>query len=891
MRTLSAFTAAAPVPDRQTWGPRAGWARALVFALLVGAGWLGVYFRYPLVLNAEFLFGSIFTMLALQLLGVRLGVLAGALIACATLLVWPHPYAAIIMTAEVALVAWLTQRFKMGLVLADALAWLLVCMPVTYLAYPLLLNTSPEGASVVMTKQAVSGIANALLARLLYTWLATRRSDYKVAYREMLYNLMAVAVLFPTLLLLALSSRADFAQLDQTLRRGLQQKVGMVDYQVNDWVQDRIRVVQHLAELTQRLPVEQMQARLEQALASDGNFLRFGLRDTASMVLTYAPKLDQAGEVNIGKQFAERPYVAQLRRTLKPMLPEVVTARIDQPDPVATVLAPVIHQGRFAGYISGVLQLDAIRSHLDDLAADTSLLYTVLDRQGQVILSNRPDQQMMQPFDRGAGTFATTQGDASLWTAAPAAKSLVLDRWGDSFYVTQTPVGEVAGWQIILEQAVAPFQRSLHQIYARKLFLLLAIFLIGSLVSEWVSRKTSMTLNQLSMLTHDLPERLNDGAGAIAWPHSPVQQTSALIDNFRNMSALVRAQFDQIRAANALLEQRVTERTRALASHAAKHQALIDNSHDIIFTLDANGILTFVSVAWTTLLGHPLAQIVGHALWPRVHPDDLAGCQAALRSVFDDGQARHDIDFRVCHQDASWHWLSTNAMPLRDEQQRVVGIEGVAKDVSAHRVLEIKINHFAFFDTLTGLPNRRLLTDRLAQTMVASKRSGLFGALMFLDLDNFKPLNDAHGHELGDMLLVEVAHRLQGCVREVDTVARVGGDEFVVVLGELATEQAHSVEQALAVAEKIRLKLAEPYLLNTTDSLGKLLQVTHRCAASIGLVVFSNHEISQAELMKQADAAMYQAKAAGRNRIQLYGGAGCVGEQNLVITSNKVQAV
>src|SRR5450830_810857 len=192
------------------------------------------------------------------------------------------------------------------------------------------------------------------------------------------------------------------------------------------------------------------------------------------------------------------------------------------------------------------------------------------------------------------------------------------------------------------------------------------------------------------------------------------------------------------------------------------------------------------------------------------------------------------------------------------------------KITRALRESENKIRNLAFHDTLTQLANRRLLTDRLGQAMAASKRSGCYGAVIFLDLDNFKPLNDTHGHDVGDLLLIEVAHRLIRCVRETDTVARFGGDEFVVMLGELDTDKKRSVELAAIVAEKIRATLAEPYLLTCKQESGAETIVEHHCTSSIGAVLFINHEASQEDILKWADTAMYQAKEKGRNRVSFF---------------------
>ena len=183
-----------------------------------------------------------------------------------------------------------------------------------------------------------------------------------------------------------------------------------------------------------------------------------------------------------------------------------------------------------------------------------------------------------------------------------------------------------------------------------------------------------------------------------------------------------------------------------------------------------------------------------------------------------------------------------------------------------HQVWEL-----AFHDALTGLPNRRLLNDRLGQAMAISQRSKCFGALVFLDLDNFKPLNDAHGHEVGDLLLEEAAQRIKSCVREVDTVARFGGDEFVVLLTALAADRSEATERARLVAEKIRVALFETYQLSVPQGSGaEPLVVEHRCTASLGVALFQGNAASATDVLKWADLAMYDAKEGGRDMICLY---------------------
>ena len=192
----------------------------------------------------------------------------------------------------------------------------------------------------------------------------------------------------------------------------------------------------------------------------------------------------------------------------------------------------------------------------------------------------------------------------------------------------------------------------------------------------------------------------------------------------------------------------------------------------------------------------------------------------------------------------------------------------LSRDITERKLLEEKIQRLAYFDTLTGLPNRRMLNDRLSHALALGKRTNHYGALMFIDLDNFKPLNDSHGHGVGDLLLMEVANRLSGVVREMDTIARFGGDEFVVILGELEEDKAKAIQHATMVAEKILADLCSPYEMTVPDGIGNK-QITHRCSASIGVAMFVNEENAE-EVLHRSDIAMYQAKEAGRNRIRLF---------------------
>ncbi|MGC2165166.1 MAG: sensor domain-containing diguanylate cyclase [Gallionella sp.] len=251
-----------------------------------------------------------------------------------------------------------------------------------------------------------------------------------------------------------------------------------------------------------------------------------------------------------------------------------------------------------------------------------------------------------------------------------------------------------------------------------------------------------------------------------------------------------------------------------------------------------------------------------------IHPDD----QSSMREMVEAwvvGKQSPIIEYRNVWADGSIHLIEGQCDLKFDANGKPSHVSGTIQDITERKRVADEIRNLAFHDMLTGLPNRRLLEDRLDKAIAASKRKGQYGAVIFLDLDNFKPLNDAHGHKAGDLLLVEVAQRLVRCVREVDTVARFGGDEFVVVLSELGGQESECVAQANLVAEKILSVLAEPYWLTYNARGTSSIILHHDLGACLGVALFTNTSIAE-NVLKWADYAMYQAKNAGRNQIRFY---------------------
>jgi diguanylate cyclase (GGDEF)-like protein/PAS domain S-box-containing protein len=370
-------------------------------------------------------------------------------------------------------------------------------------------------------------------------------------------------------------------------------------------------------------------------------------------------------------------------------------------------------------------------------------------------------------------------------------------------------------------------------------FLQLAIIiLIALLLAAWLIQKMSkIIIEPIIQVAATAKEIQQNGNYALRVP-------TAHNNEIGEMSAALNLMLTEIESKN----------------QALQIAAVAFESQEGIFITDANAVILRVNHAFTHITGFSAQEAIGQT--PRIlnsGQQDKTFYKNMWAQIYSTGKWQGEIWNRRKDHEIYPEWLTITA--VTSQKNVVTHYVATLVDITARKRAEAEIAQLAFYDSLTHLPNRRLFTDRLSQRLASTRRTNRTGALIFIDLDDFKTLNDTLGHDIGDLLLQHVADRLLSCVRETDTVARLGGDEFVILLDQLSNADSEALLQATAIGEKILSELNRPYQLK-----GHLSHNT----PSVGISLFKGKQFSLDEIMKQADIAMYQAKNAGRNTLRFY---------------------
>ncbi len=386
----------------------------------------------------------------------------------------------------------------------------------------------------------------------------------------------------------------------------------------------------------------------------------------------------------------------------------------------------------------------------------------------------------------------------------------------------------MSGWMVMVQIPRAVFYRQ----HIETMLLTLLLLIVAAGVSIWLGRRTA--------------RRLHRSMATLSELEPPGKATLSTIDEVESVRDTLSAERDSRREAE------------------ARWRYAIEGSGDGLWDWDINSGEVFYSERWKSMLGFAGDDLSGHIdEWGTlVHPDDKERVLDAVQDHLSGKTREFEQEYRIRCKDGSWKWILARGMAMPaapgSTDLRMIGTN---IDITARKEAEAQIEYLAFYDPLTGLANRKLLTDRAQHAQAVAARSLQYGALLFIDLDGFKAVNDMWGHSVGDQMLMQASQRMKRCLRAADTIARLGGDEFVLLLQNIGANRDDAAHEAAVVAEKMLDAFFPPFSMDNHE---------FHCGASLGITLFRDEPVSLDGLLGQADSAMYMAKAAGGNAYRYF---------------------
>lgn len=545
---------------------------------------------------------------------------------------------------------------------------------------------------------------------------------------------------------------------------------------------------------------------------------------------------------------------------------ESVTSTFEFYEPsqaMATFVAiPVIREGKLLGVIAFQIGITQIQQ----VAADP----IGLGSSGETVLGKWVDPQHAMVITPLKGNFEGTLQPVELSKMPNPMHRALSGIRGSGIETDYRYQHVVSAWRYLpdlrfgmvvkmdADEAFAP----LHQQRVFSLTALLLVMLFASVAAFYFGRKLVVPLQEMASGAEDvaqgnLARRVSEqGADEIGLLGRAFNRMAKNLQSlYGTLEQQVEQRTHELNAANERLQEEIYQRKQE--EQELRVAAIAFETHEAIMITGPDERIIRVNKAFETSTGYSADEVIGHTphmLSSGKH--DQAYYDAMWQQITSTGQWEGEIWDRRKNGDVYPKWLMITT--VRDGAGQVSHYVGISSDISQRKLAEEEIYSLAYYDTLTKLPNRRLLLDRFNQALALSERSGMHGVVLFLDLDKFKTLNDTLGHGYGDLLLIEVAMRIKACVREMDTVARMGGDEFVVLIEEVDTDAEVASQKAAHIAEKIRSTLVQPYFLEGQEQYS---------SPSIGVCLYRGGAESVDSLLKHADMAMYQAKSSGRNTL------------------------
>lgn len=567
--------------------------KALLYGIIFGLfGFAGNWFKFELFFNVDFLFGSFFVMLAIIRFGAVSGVVAGCIAASCTFLLWNHPWAIIIMTAEAAFISWQFKKEKTDCLTLDIIFWLTIGTPLVWFFYYFILHVGAQSTLLIVLKQSINGVFNAMIASAVHLALRLKSSNSEEypSFQEVLFITMVMIILIPSFFYLNLKVRDEITTGLEQISESAIHTTTAARSSIDQWLRVHHQDVKLLASLigsTTEVNRHEMQRYVDLVKQSSPSFLRMGVLDRDAVIVAYSPQM-QNGIKNIGQKFADRPYIPIIKQTLKPYIPDMVPGKLATQIPILPLIVPLVDKNGYAGYCAGVTDLSQMKKILSELVTRQHENISVLDRNGNVVVSTRDDLKSMDHFPQPtSGTIQQIKNGYYHWIPETQKGSSIMSRWMSSLYISETIINSELPWRVVVELSPRPMLSKLTTSSINAFLMMASLIVLSALFARFISSKYVKSLQALQQETEHIPEVLDDYFPKFVNNQSRIRELYRLNENFRRMMQVLHSKMKEISQANMKQLLGIEKETKLLH----EKEMLVKDLHDGI-----GGLMTKISM-------------------------------------------------------------------------------------------------------------------------------------------------------------------------------------------------------------------------------------------------------------------------------------------------------
>ncbi|WP_190303443.1 response regulator [Pseudanabaena sp. UWO311] len=665
-------------------------------------------------------------MIAIYFYGISMGVLVSAVASTYTYFLWGQPYAAVLLILESLWVSIGLHRGKQkqprNIVLLVLSYWLCIGTPLCCLFYYFFLKFGISSIVLVVLKQVINGVLNALIASLcinylpLKQWLQKGQGDRnQQTIQQMLFHLLLAAVFIPIFTIAILTGAQSLQNINIEIDSQLRASTSSLSSDLKFWHQSNSQILRELAAIssdTQNL--ERLQFATTTLGKATSTFLYIYTTDAEGNILTAFPNVSDSARASLSKAMLKEDIFQQVKSSLSIAFGDVHTDEITS-DSHIDVAVPIFMNNRFNGIIFAALDLSHIKNFLIEKSKTWKTEAFVLDRQNKIISSTSPDFQTGQFFDLAQGGEIHAIGtDQFQWF--PTTKGLsAMTRWRKSYYLQQVKINNEIPWSLLVRLSPIPYIDVLEQLHTKILAILLAIILPATLAANFLSRRFASPIAKLMRLTTDLQQDLavdND----FAWKSSNLKEIDALGYNFQVMAIALQEKFHEIEEVNQSLEIRIQERTAELLKSEERWQLASQAADDGIWDWNIKTGVTFRSDRWRTMLGmNPSIDNEKPVNWiDLIHPDDRDRLLQIQEDYFAHRIDHFITEYRMRCQDGTYKWIATQAKALWNEQDEPIRMVGTNKDITDRKLAIAALEKRESYLTMLVEIQRHLLAESVS---------------------------------------------------------------------------------------------------------------------------------------------------------------------------------